>query len=339
MWPMRCAPSRLFLESRPALHCFNVAMSSLNCLSALGLALLLSACAQTPPRPAEPAGDVQDPALAAVFGGCRDVKPQPETLAGARSFTYARAAGRSLRVHVFEPAPQPGAAQPGLRPAVLFFFGGGWRAGRVESFERQARAFVQSGYVALLADYRVKCRDGSTPLDSLEDAGAAYAWLRDQALQLGVDRDRIVLAGGSAGGHLALATAQKAVLRGEQPAALWLLNPAVDLVGPAPWYLKPVALSISPSQLPVWDLPPTLIQHGEADVVVPIASVQAFCERARARDRVCELQRYPGLGHSFYHRRTPEPALQGRSAYEDTLARAFDFLAVHGLPGADQGWR
>jgi acetyl esterase/lipase len=302
------------------------------CLLPLGLALLLGACAQAPRQPesAPAADEPQDPALAAVFGGCRGVQPQPETLAGARSFTYAKASGRELRIHLFESAAGPAEA----RPAVLFFFGGGWRAGRVESFQRQARAFVDAGYVALLADYRVKCRDGTTPLASLEDARAAYAWLRAQAPRLGVDRSRIVLAGGSAGGHLALATAQKAVASGEQPAALWLLNPAVDLFGPAPWYLKPAALAISPSLLPVWDLPPTLIQHGEADVVVPIASVQAFCERARSRERVCELQRYPGLGHSFYHRRTPEAALQGRSAYQDTLARAFDFLVAQGLPGA-----
>lgn len=302
------------------------------CLLPIGLLLLLGACAQAPRHDAPAADEPQDPALAAVFGGCQGVQPQPDSLAGARSFTYAEASGRALRIHLFEPATAPGAAA--ARPAVLFFFGGGWRAGRVESFARQARAFAAAGYVAALADYRVKCRDGTTPLAALDDARAAYAWLRERSSGLGIDRERIVLAGGSAGGHLALATAQRAAGSGAQPAALWLLNPAVDLLGPAPWYLKPAALSLSPSVLPVWDLPPTLIQHGDADVVVPIASVRAFCARAAQRGRQCRLDEYAGVGHSFYQRRDADPALGGRSAYEDTLARAFEFLAAQGLPGA-----
>lgn len=270
--------------------------------------------------------------MAAVFGACSGVQPQPDTLPGARSYVYRQASGRDLRIHVFKPvAPLAAAAKPGPAPAALFFFGGGWRAGRIQSFEPQARAFAAAGYVALLADYRVKCRDGTTALGSLADARAAYAWLREHHVALGVDPRRIVLSGGSAGGHLALATAQKAAAD-EQPAALLLFNPAVDLVGPAPWYLKLPALTISPSMLSVQALPPTLILHGEADRVVPIASVREFCAKAVAAGRDCTVQAYAEQGHSFFHREAPETRLNGRSPYAVTLARGGEFLAALGLP-------
>jgi acetyl esterase len=259
-----------------------------------------------------------------LFDPCRAIAPQPDTLPGASSFTYRKAKRRDLRLHVFAPA---GEASP--RPAVLFFFGGAWRTGDITAFQDQARAFAARGYVAVLADYRVKCRDGSTPLDSLRDAQAAHLWLRTNAEDLDIDPQRIVLCGGSAGGHLALTVTMKAS-PAHKPAAVVLFNPAVDLVSRAPMALKLVARRISPSVLPVQALPPTLVFHGQDDRTVPIDTVRRFCQRADAAGRVCRLDEYAGQDHGFYHLRQVDPAI-GTSPYADTLTKALAFLDVQGI--------
>ena len=274
---------------------------------------------------AQPAAAARPPA---GTPNCEGVDDQPATLAGAESFTYRTASDRELRIHVFVPQAST------ERPAILFFFGGGWRRGTVAQFAAQAQAFQAAGYVAALADYRVFCRDTASPLDAVEDAQAAYAWFRARSGQFGVDPQRIALSGGSSGGQLAMATAQTAP-QDARPAALVLFNPAADLTPPmirnAIGLTEAQAQQISPSVLPVAGLGPTIIFHGEADQVAPIRQARAFCDRVRAAEGQCEVEAYAGQPHGFFNNRTPNAEL-GRSPYEDTLAGALAFLA--GL-----GWR
>ena len=256
---------------------------------------------------------------------CIGVARQPSSLEGARSFTYRHASDRALKLHVFSPTRSSFQA----RPAILFFFGGGWRVGKISALEPQAREFAKQGFVTILADYRVKCRDDTTILAAQEDARAAWDWVREHNSQLGIDPNRIILAGGSAGGQLALATAQKAP-NDFKPAALLLFNPAVDLVTPATWWAKPIARRISPSKLPVDALPPTLIFHGTGDKRVPIQTVKAFCRRAREEAGICEVVSYPGQGHGFYHSNRLSPAL-GLNPFRDTMDRSEAFFARQGI--------
>jgi acetyl esterase/lipase len=251
------------------------------------------------------------------------------TLDGARSFIYAHPGSRDLRIHVFMPAD--GRA---THPAILFFFGGGWRNGSVDAFEDQAKAFAAHGFIAALADYRVACRDGTTAVQSLEDGRTAYAWLRADGARLGVDAHRMILSGGSSGGHLALATAMQAPMD-QKPAALILFNPAVDLVAVAPFIgLTPAqAAPISPSALSVQGLPPTLIFHGQSDHTVPIATVRTFCARMTTAGLACELQEYQGQDHGFFHSKTIDPVINA-SPYDDTLGRALAFAGHLGLTPA-----
>lgn len=256
--------------------------------------------------------------------GCAGVVPQPEHLAGAESFTYSRPAGRDLRIHVFSPP-----TRKSKRTAVVFFFGGGWRIGRIQTFEDEARALAEQGYVTALADYRVSCRDRSTIDESLADAEAAYAWMRHRSDRLGIDPARIVMAGTSAGGHIALAASLLAPAD-ERPAAILLYNPAIDLMR----FAKPkefeAAKAISPSEMPLENLPPTAIFHGTADRTVSIEEPRAFCARALAAGADCELTEYPGRDHSFFHDKSIDAAL-GFAPYSDTLEKSLAFLRAHGL--------
>ncbi|MEZ5939525.1 MAG: alpha/beta hydrolase [Hyphomonadaceae bacterium] len=257
----------------------------------------------------------------AATRNCGAVEAQPDTLPGAISYTY-KSAGRPLRIHLFDPAPVTGEN----RPAVLFFFGGGWRTGKITAFEAQARALSARGYVTALADYRVSCRENVNALDSVADARSAYDWLRGQAHTLQIDPERIVLAGGSAGGHLAATTAMLADAD-DKPAALVLFNPAVDmeLIGPRIGLTPEASSSISPMTLPLDGLPPTIVFHGKDDTTVPIGSVRAFCARVTGAGLSCDLTEYAGQKHSFFHSRTVDPAIKA-SPYDDTLKRMTDFL-------------
>ncbi|MGY2488912.1 alpha/beta hydrolase [Cupriavidus sp. CP313] len=256
---------------------------------------------------------------------CVGAGSTPASMPGAVGRVYKTASGRDLRVHVLEPADTSA-----HRPAILFFFGGGWRRGQVDQFLGQAKAAAGRGYVSVLADYRVACRDKTNAIAAVEDARDAYAWLRRESAGLGVDPGRIVLAGGSAGGQLAL-VASLSVTGAALPAALVLYNPAVDLVPMGSWIgLRPdEAAAISPSAMNVAASPPMLIFHGDADRIVPIGTVREFCRKVTSAAGRCELHEYAGQGHGFFNSRAKDA--RGLAPYDDTLARTFAFLDGLGL--------
>jgi arylformamidase len=115
---------------------------------------------------------------------------------------------------------QPGA----LRPCVVFIHGGYWRAlGRGHS-AFMAPMLAEKGIACAVPDYRLA--PGASITEIISDCRRAIAWLWHNAAELGIDRDRILVTGSSAGGHLAAAMAQpgwqKALGLPEQPLAACL---------------------------------------------------------------------------------------------------------------------
>jgi acetyl esterase/lipase len=117
-------------------------------------------------------------------------------MTGARAEVYKTVGDTALSLYIFEPA---GPAQKN-RPAIVFFFGGGWNSGTPAQFEPQCRALAARGIVAITADYRVATRQKAKPVDCVADAKSAVRWLRTHAARLSLDPQRIAAAGGSAGG-------------------------------------------------------------------------------------------------------------------------------------------
>ena len=155
---------------------------------------------------------------------------------GAERHIYKRVDDVALSLNVFRPEAS------GPRPAIVFFFGGGWRAGSPSQFEPHARHWQARGLVTVLVDYRVASRHETTPIEAVKDARSAMRFVRQNAERLGVDPRRIVASGGSAGGHLAAAAALASdvnegtdpVSVSARPNALILFNPALDLLAFAP---------------------------------------------------------------------------------------------------------
>jgi acetyl esterase/lipase len=159
----------------------------------------------------------------------------PEGILGSTSYIYAANAKDPLRVYVFSP---PDAKESDPRPAILFFYGGGWSLAPIRLYQHHATHFALRGMVAVLVDYRTKCRDGSSVLDSLADSRTAMRWVRANAVRLGIDAKRIAATGSSAGAFMAAALATNPDTEGAKdkalpsirPQALFLIEP-VDSAG------------------------------------------------------------------------------------------------------------
>jgi acetyl esterase len=253
--------------------------------------------------------------------------PQPTTIEGATTHVYKTVHGHELRLHVF--APEPYEAAP-ARAAIVFFFGGGWLAGDIREFVPQARYLARRGMTAIVADYRVFNRHGTSAFDAMTDAKSALRWVRSHAAELGIDPDRIAAGGGSAGGHLALAAVifdgfddpAEAQEISAKPNALVLFDPVVDASAePFNARFSGRGLEGSPLRHDVRFLPPTIILHGLSDKTVPYADVERFCTRARDRGLPCKLVAYPGAGHTFFHQ-----DVAGGKWYRATLLEVDRFL-------------
>jgi acetyl esterase/lipase len=266
-------------------------------------------------------------------------RTQSLKIEGAITRVYKAIAGADLRLYVFDRADHSPSEK---RAAIVFFFGGGWVDGGVDQFVPQSKYLANRGMVAIVADYRVRCRYNSTPLDSIADARLAIHWIRMHAAELGIDSGRIAAGGGSAGGHIALSSAvferKKAggsVPDSATPDALVLFNPIIDLTsefsqtkllrenfGAA---VSDRAEEISPLQHIHQGLPPTLILNGEADTIAPYVTAEKYCRNAIAMGNDCRLIGYEGAGHGFFN-----PDANAGKWYRPTLLEADRFLTSIG---------
>jgi acetyl esterase/lipase len=275
--------------------------------------------------------------LAIPVAAQQSLPPQPTSLEGATPHAYKAVSGTELRLHVF--TSQSGKSTS--KPAVVFFFGGGWTTGTVTQFVPQAKHLAARGMVAVVADYRVFGRHQTSPFEAVADAKSAIRWVRGHAPELGVDPSRIVASGGSAGGHLALSAATldgfdepgENTKVSSEPNALVLFNPAVDTSGDTPPILVQRfagrGRELSPQHHLRRGLPPTLILHGKADTTVPYPDVERFCADSRARGNSCELIGYDGAPHGFFN-----PG-RGGTWHSDTLREMDSFLTRLGYLAPD----
>ncbi|MDQ6523308.1 alpha/beta hydrolase [Nocardioides sp. LHD-245] len=126
-----------------------------------------------------------------------------------------------LPARLYEPS------RPVGRGLLLFFHGGGFLYGDLTSHDAPCRVLAESSGVRVLAvEYRVG-PEAAFPA-AFEDAEAALRWVHEHAAELGVDQDRIGVAGDSAGGNLAAYTAITAARTGLPLAFQLLVYPCTD---------------------------------------------------------------------------------------------------------------
>jgi acetyl esterase/lipase len=195
---------------------------------------------------------------------------------GYKEFVYKQTPQGELRIYFAMPA---GWSPNDKRPALVFFFGGGWTGGNVFSDAWVAEHFTKRGVVVGLADYRVRKRQ-SVMLDKCaEDARSAVRWVRANCRNLGVAPERIIAGGGSAGGHIAACTAISGAPNSDtddlrvscKPNGLLLYYPVASLVdhrkagGFKQLLGEELAVQLSPTRHVTKSWPPTALFSGTAD--------------------------------------------------------------------------
>ncbi|MCH2378916.1 MAG: alpha/beta hydrolase fold domain-containing protein, partial [Pedosphaera sp.] len=248
-------------------------------------------------------------------------------LEGAKVHQYKQVGDTKLFLHVFNPN---GHKPSDRRPAIVFFFGGGWNGGTPKQFEPHCAYLASRGMVAITAEYRVKSRNKTTPFECVKDGKSAIRWVRANADTLGVDSKRVAAGGGSAGGHVAAATGNCPGLEEEgenlkissKPDVLVLFNPVYDNSSEGYGHdrVKPRWKEISPMHNIRKGAPPTIVFLGTKDKLIPVSTAQEYEKRLVAVGTRSELHLYEGAAHGFFN--------QGRKgdAYPDTVIKMDDFL-------------
>ena len=231
---------------------------------------------------------------------------------------------QQLRLHIFNPE---GFDVKDKRPCVVFFFGGGWVGGNPQQFYPYCIFFNSLGFVAISAEYRVKKIHKTTPFECVADGKSAVRWIREHAQELGVDPDRIIAGGGSAGGHIAVCTG---VIDGHnepgedlrvssKPNAMVLFNPVLDTTEKGYGLEKvgePRKTEISPCHHIRSGIPPVIVFHGTADQTVPFENAERFARLMTEAGNDCTLEAFKERDHGFFcrgeHKMEDLPIIQAK---------------------------
>ena len=220
-------------------------------------------------------------------------------------------------------------------PAIVFFFGGGWKGGDRTHFLNHAKYFSKRGIVCFLADYRTENKHGTTPFEALKDAKSAIRFMRKNANEFNIDPDKIIASGGSAGGHLAAATALVSDFNEESdhtstscvPNALVLFNPVIDN-GPGGYGYERIGKAyqqFSPLHNIEEGAPPTILFLGTNDKLIPVETAKYYQTVMQKVGSRCELKLYEDQPHGFFNHRNLE--LYKQTVLEtDLFLQSFGYL-------------
>lgn len=189
------------------------------------------------------------------------------------------------------------------RPAIIFFFGGGWTKGLPKQFENQATYLAKRGMVCFRADYTL----GKGPDVCVEDARDAIRWMRAYSEKLGIDADKIVASGGSAGGHLAACLGCCHISEPKASSsvqAMILFNPALDMIAIAGDGKRGIdekkAKMIDPLSNYARGAPPTIMFFGTADRLMEPA--KTFVAKGIKLGNRVEMYTADNQPHGFFNK-------------------------------------
>lgn len=162
-------------------------------------------------------------------------QPEPPKIASAGALIIPGPAG-DIPARLYKPlTPRQ---SDGLSPCLVFFHGGGWVIGNIDSHDVVCRTLADEGQLTVISvDYRL-APEHRFPA-AVEDAIAATEWIFGNARQLGIDASRLMVGGDSAGGNLAAVVAINAREAGPKLAGQVLIYPATDFAMTHPSHREP----------------------------------------------------------------------------------------------------
>ena len=209
-----------------------------------------------------------------------------------------------LEAHIFYPENHQKGDQT---PAYVFFHGGGWAVGIPEWGYKNCQRYQEKGMVAISIEYRLLDIHGSNIVNCVEDVNSAILWVRQKAKELGIDPNKVVAAGFSAGGHLATSTAtlDEFTLKQDgltsKPNALVVHSASYNTTKSSFFRRqsngKPE--SISTFHNVKKGMPPAIFFHGTNDHLAPIPEFTEFRDKMETLGNDFEYKIFQDVGHFF----------------------------------------
>jgi acetyl esterase len=251
----------------------------------------------------------------------------------SRQIFYKKIGDRELRLDLFSPA---GWKASDRRPAFVTIHGGGWTSGSPRSMYQFARHCADLGMVGISVQYRLyKPGTDVSVWECVKDARSAMRYVRAHAAELGIDPQKIVANGASAGGHLAAATAMFDVNEaGEDtsvssaPNALVLFSPVIDCSkeGYGNAKLGEQWKELSPAHQVRKGVPSTIVFHGTGDATTPYKGAKIFHDEMLKAGNRSELVTVEGAQHTYM--------FKDAALHAETMRKLDDFLGSLGYVGA-----
>jgi acetyl esterase/lipase len=235
-------------------------------------------------------------------------------------------------------------------PGVVMFHGGGWIRTSKSTMSTFYNRYLAHGFVVCNAEYRMADPTGQFSPEfapapaAVNDALKAAKWFYDHADEYNVDKNRIVVTGASAGGHLALMVGMATPEANLGPTAPqdFKIAAIVDGYGPTDvsdlltrgtswakqWLPEntpnrdALAKRLSPVTYARKDMPPLIIVHGSRDTTVPVPQAEKLQKLLEEKGADSTLHLVEGAGHGYQSPPT---------AWPDAEKATFEFLAKKGV--------
>ncbi len=254
--------------------------------------------------------------------------PIPPEIDYQSSLTYARVGNLELKLDLYRPSKS---AKSHRRPLVVLIHGGGWKSGQREDYRPHALKVAKAGYVVASLSYRLS---GVAKFPAaVRDVNAALQFLADHSDEYGIDPQKIVLMGGSAGGHLSMLSGYS-----KDPAFRPDSDPSFKPVRaldqkPVPLKIAAIFNFYGPCDLtsdfakkvdvvrsfmgvdyeedpelyrkasPIYEInpssPPTLIVHGTIDDIVPVQQSDELANALKQAQVPVRYERMRGWPHTM----------------------------------------
>ncbi len=230
--------------------------------------------------------------------------PLPDDIKEYKDLVYKTIEGKDLKLDIYHQKDVSKAT-----PLIIFIHGGAWKKGDKHSYWPYLIPYAEKGYITATIQYRFT--DVAIYPAQLNDVISSIKWLENNADTYHIDKNKIVLVGGSAGGHLAMMTAFtdpslniKGIVNLYGPSDLTTpyareAESVQKLIGKSYLIAPELYKNASPINFITKDIPPTLTFQGTLDELVPYEQSDNLDKKIKSAGAVSYYHKLKGWPHTM----------------------------------------